>query len=158
MSREPPHVNTDPCPQWERHYHSPCQDPLPGPETTKPFIEWGRPTTQEHLHLWSCWRRALPENTRLGLMGFSMAMFFALQVLCHRWGRSLLMLLFVVLLLLAPYYAQNFRIQHRFARFVRKLFFISFTYPGDTHVPRLLLRTAPMMIIPTTSVILLFWP
>ena len=158
MSREPPHLNTDPCPAWTRSHYSPCQDPLPGPEICRPEIVWGKPTNMDHLHLWSCWRRALPENTRLGLLGFLVLLLGALQFLMRHWGRGALMLAFLSLLVAAPYYAQNLRLHHRPARFVRTLFFVTFTWPGDRNPPRQTLRIFPLMFISFSSVLLLFWP
>ena len=158
MSSVPPHIDTDPCPPIERPYHSPAQEALASPETVPPGLQSGRPTMQQRQHLWSHQRHMLPDNTRFGIQGFMVLMLGLLQLLCLRWGRVALMAGYLALLLAAPYYANHFRVQHRFARFVRRLFFHIYSFPDDPRPARILPRTLPLMLIPISSVVLLFWP
>ena len=158
MISEPPHINTDPTPLAERPLYSPAQEPLINIRTAKPGIQVGRPTWLDNMHLWNCQQRSLTDNARFGVQGFLVLILGLLQLLAQRWGRGAWMSLYLALLLAAPYYAHHWRCNHRAARFVRNLFFIVCTYPGDPNPPRLLPRTFPLVFIPISSLVLLFWP
>lgn len=158
MNSVPPHINTDPCPPIERPYYSPAQEPLASPDTVPPGIQTGRPTWQQGQHLWSYQRRILTDKTRFGIQGFMVLMLGLLQLLCLRWGRTALMACYLVLLLAAPYYANHLRLHHLFARFVRRVFFHIYAFPDDPDSARILPRTFPLMFIPISSIVLLFWP
>ena len=156
---EPPHIDMDPSPFPNRTYYSPEQAPLSSRWTTEPGVQFNQSGRSGFpLHIWNCWGLAPNINTRFGVQSFVTLVFFFLQVLCERWGRSLLMVVYLVLLLSAPYYAGRLRIRHPFARFVRRLFFEILTYPGDPHPPRIFARSFPLMFIGLSGVALLFWP
>lgn len=53
----------------------------------------------------------------------------------------------IVMIFLAMYYARRPRITHRPARFLRAVFFTSFTYPGDRRQPRLSLRLSVIVVV-----------
>lgn len=154
----PPHIDTDPSPAVEGPCYSPSRELLAAPQTVQPGVQFGRPTRSWNLHLWNCWGSAMTIHARFGVQGFAVLMFGLLHLLCLRWGRASLMAAYLLLLLAAPYYAGRLRIQHPFARFVRRLFFDLFTYPGDPCPPRIQVRAFPLMFISLSSVLLLFWP
>lgn len=158
MAPEPPHINTDPAPLHPNINYSPCQDPLAGAEDPQLGIDWSKPGPMDGLHIWSSWKQTLPDNNRFSLLGFQVLILGILQFLCHHWCRSALMLLCLVLLVLAPYYTRHYHITHRWARGVRRLFFITLTYPGNPHPPQFNPRIFPLMAIAILSVVLLFWP
>ena len=158
MSTVPPHINSDPSPPIERPYHSPAQGWLASPDTVQSGVQCGRPTYQENQHIWNCERQLLMDNARFSILGFGVLVLGILHLLGHHWGRTALMALYLVLLLAAPYYANRLRIQHPCARFVRRLFFEIFTHPSALRPPKILARIFPMMFIPISSLVLLFWP
>jgi hypothetical protein len=124
----------------------------------QPGIQFGRPTMQQGQHLWSHRHHMLTDNTRFGVQGFMVLMLGLLQLLCLRWGRVAIMALYLYLLLAAPYYANRLRIRHRVARFVRRLFFLVYGFPDDPASVRILPSIWPLMFIPISSIVLLFWP
>ena len=158
MSALPPRIHTDPVPDWELPRYSPCQDPLIDSTTAKPGVEFGRRTYMERFHLDTCHRRAMTDDATFALHGFFIMLMGILQMALHCWGRGALMFLFVAFHVLAPYYFKRPRIDHGFARFLRKTFFIVFTPPGGSRPPTRLLRTSAIFSVFALSVLLLFWP
>ena len=157
---KPPHLDTDPSPVRNGPtYYSPEQAPIASIRNVQLGVQFNRTNRPGYsLNLWNCWGCALSVNARFGFHGFVVLVLGILQLLCHRWGRTALMALYLYLLLAAPYYAARLNRQHPLARLIRRAFFLFITYPDDPRPPRVLVRIFPMLFIPVSSILLLFWP
>jgi len=88
------------------------------------------------------------------VMSVVLLLFTGMSYAMDEYGFGSILLLSILLIMLAAYYGKRPQIRHRLARVLRRVFFSSFTYPGDKRSPRLSLRM-PVIITFSLLVILL---
>jgi hypothetical protein len=86
------------------------------------------------------------EEDALALITIPLLVVAGLLVVARQFFTAAAFATLVVLIFLATFYARRPHIAHRLARILRAVFYVSFTYPGDKHPPRLSLRLSVIVV------------
>ena len=149
-------MSINPAPAPVSPYRSPASAPLAGAPPSKPGGVAPPPIMHPH-HMNAFAMQSMSENNVWAFIMFGIICAGLVKLLAgHGWQGSL-MLLFATSFLLATYYAKRPRIQHRLAKVLCALFFVTFRNSTTRRITYRYLRTSATFAVSILCACLFLW-
>ena len=147
-------INTDPTPVSP--YRSPATSSLSGTPPPKPGGVPPPPIMHPH-HMDAFAMQSMSEKNVWAFIMFGIICAGLVKLLAWHWWQGSLMLLFAASFLLATYYAKRPRIQHRLAKVLCALFFVTFRNSTTQRITYRYLRTSATFAVSILCAVLFLW-